>query len=226
METTNGHAPSGAAKPAKKIAVQLEVFRVALGQTCHVRMLSPNYGGLFTHWHKGQSRYCFGKTCNPAVHREDMVWKGYTAAQLWIPPEPGRKGCWKPVVLEITESLELDLRGQYQRGQIWELYRVKMERKDHPPTQGLLLEEHAPESFAPDFEIRHVLMNLYHTQTIDLGHKNPMPPRSFAETEEAPPPEKLQTEEEGKKIATPEEIAKMRAEFNERKKKYRDSRST
>lgn len=216
--------PSTGSAPRKREPVfQIEVFRVKLGCTHHIRTLSPIYGGLFTHWYKGQSRYCCDKECNPIMHREEQVWKGYFAAQVWVPPEPGRKGVWKPVVFEITEALELDLREEFRRGQIWEVFRIPTDAKDNPPTAGQLLEEHDPDSFAPEFDIRNVLMNMYHTQKIDLTKKNPMPPRMFAAAEEAPPPIKLKQEvkEAERQPMTPEE---RQAAWEEAKRLHEESK--
>ena len=41
--------------------------------------------------------------------------KGYAHAEIYSRAIKA----WNPVVLEITEHLELDLRGQYARGQVW-----------------------------------------------------------------------------------------------------------
>ena len=110
----------------------LRVFRVSAGETAILRMVSAGYSGLFTHWVRGRSIYCPGDSCSTATHRAGRIWKGYLFAEQWINPSK----LWAPVVLEISEHLELDFRHIYARGQIWELSRKEMFGGNKFPSSG------------------------------------------------------------------------------------------
>lgn len=170
----------------------LRVFRVAPGQTVYARTLSPMYGGLLTHWMRNRSYYCAGENCNPVVHKAPTVWKGYAAVQLW--DESAKK--WQPVVFEISESLELDVRGIWARGQVWEFFRLPQTGRKATPIEGKLMEELDPEDFSDPFDIMPPIKCIYHYHFIDLKVKNPLPARVYVEGVNAPPPSILQAKEE------------------------------
>lgn len=150
----------------------LRVFRLKPGERAKIRTLSEAYDGLFTHFVRGRSKYCDPLNCNPADHRTGRFWKGYASAELWLP----RETLWMPIVLEITEALELDLRGRWERGQCWELTREKQVGKRHPPIVGVLVGK-AEGKLPPAFGVLDVLTHLYHADGLQLGELNPMPPR-------------------------------------------------
>ena len=173
--------PGGADRPA---STPLRVFRIDPGERWSVLMLDRTYGGLFVHWCRGRNLYCDPRGCDGPLHRMQRVWKGYAAAHLWVP----RDTFWLPVVLEITESLELDFRGVYGRGQVWELSRDQLSARRKPPVKGKLVEKR-PAGQVPDaFDVRSVLMHLYHVDAIDLTSKNPLPPRQLVEPVGGAPP--------------------------------------
>lgn len=161
----------------------LRVFRLKPGERCTVRTLSESYGGLFTHFVRGRSVYCDPTNCNPANHRTGRFWKGYAAAEVWMKPE----GLYVPVVLELTEALELDVRGRWKRGQLWELSREKQVGRRHPPIVGVLLGD-APGPLPPAFDCFDVLTHLYHADGIQLEEENPMPPRVMVKASVGAPP--------------------------------------
>jgi hypothetical protein len=186
----NGHShkPAGETSPAK--AVQIEVMRVESGASEIFRMLSPKYGGLFTHY-KGKSRYCPGEDlCQ--LHRMDRVWKGYCAAEWWLRKERA----WRPCVLEITESLELDMRDVFARGQVWEIWKEQKTTKKAPAVMGKMQELCDVKRLRPDFDYRPVLKALYHVDVIDLTKRNPMAPRLLMEDSHEEPPAFLQPPQE------------------------------
>ena len=174
--TTNGHV-NGHQETAPPIkapqAVAIRVFRIEKGTSQRVRMLSPSYGGVFTHYHRGRSQYCTGRDCPSPVHKVDRVWKGYVSAQVWN--DASRN--WFPVCLEITESLELTFRGVYARGQVWELWREQGPRGKELPVSGKLEEERDEHTTPKPFDIVPCLRALFHIDSIDLSSLNPLPPR-------------------------------------------------
>jgi hypothetical protein len=178
----NGHSqqPAQEQRPAKP--VQIEVVRVQAGASALFRILSPSYGGLFTHF-KGRSKYCPGEDfC--LLHKMDRIWKGYCAAEWWLEKEK----VWRPCVLEITESLELDMRGKFGRGQVWEVYREQRTSKKAPQVMGKLHETVDVSRLRPPFDVVPVLRALYHSDVIDLSKKNPCAPRLLAEDVSDDPP--------------------------------------
>jgi hypothetical protein len=162
----------------------LRVFRVKEGCTWTVLCLSERIGGCFVHWLRGRSFYCDPRGCPPAKHNSDRQWKGYAAAHLWDAPA----ALWLPIVLEVTESLELDLRGLYARGQLWEVSRPEQSDRRKTPVAGRLIGTRTPRETPAAFDVKDVLRHLYHTDVIDLTAKNPLPSRVIVEPFKAPPP--------------------------------------
>ncbi len=163
----------------------LDVFRVKSGVTCFVRTLSPDYGGLYTHYERGRSHYCPGDRCGCVRVRLPRIWKGYASVEVY----DGRAKLWAPAVLEITEGLELDLRGQYARGQVWELTRDEQTDKKATPVRGRLLEVLKAEQVPAAFPFKPVLIRVYHApEGLETCHANPMPPRVMVSHSEGPPP--------------------------------------
>jgi hypothetical protein len=160
--------PQGAAGPQP-----VRVLRVEVGQIHKLRMLSPEIGGCMTHYVGKRSRYCSGDDCFPAYHRTEQIYKGYVAAELF------REGNddWLPVVLEVTEHAELDMRQLYRRGQVWQLSRAADRKGKQGPVRALLIDTGDPEEVPEAFNIEIVLQHLYHVLAVDLRARNPMPPR-------------------------------------------------
>jgi len=162
----------------------LRVFRIDPGTTHHLRTLSLMYGGLFTHYVKGSSRYCAGDECRPEYHRCDRIWKGYASVEVYGQKEKK----WFPVVLEMTEGLEQDFRGVYTRGQVWEVWREPQPTRKATPVKGKLLEERDEKTFPEAFDYLPVLKHLYHCERIDIGAVNPLPPRVIVSPSDGAPP--------------------------------------
>lgn len=174
--------------PAGPSAVRVQ--RVEQGTSILCRMLSDSIGGVFTHHVRDRSHYCAGDECDRSMHRSSAVWKGYVAAEVF------RKACgdWLPVVLEITESLELDMRGVYARGQVWEVSREKETSKKKKPLVGRLVRVDQADKLRAAFDVRLVLYHLFHVTQIDLSARNPLPPRLVLEpTPDENPPKKKET---------------------------------
>lgn len=192
----------------------LRVFRVEEGTSVHARILSEKYSGLFTHYCKGRSHYCKGAQCEPLLHKMDRVWKGYASVELW---NAGMKK-WTPVVLEISEALELDLRGLWARGQVWEFYRDRPAKKKPAPTMGKLLEEREPATMPPPFDFKAVLLHLYHVEQVNLGCMNPMPPRVVVVDSDGDGPAILGDQQTGKPIIDPAIEAEWQKKFQHGRK--------
>jgi hypothetical protein len=153
----------------------LRTLSVASGATYHVMFLADTYGGCFTHYKK-KSHYCKGNECPAWLHNcGDTTWKGYAPVVVWN----AAKNVWMPWVLEMTESLEVDLRGIVRRGQVWEIWRNPLGKKSTPVECKLLEDDRDAKRIPPVFDIVPVLRGLYHLTQIDLSQKNPMPPRTL-----------------------------------------------
>jgi hypothetical protein len=166
----------------------IQVFRIAEGQTVHLRTLSDSYGGCFTHYYHKRSQYCPGENCPSPVHKIDRIWKGYAAVEIYV---ASRKK-WMPWVLEISEHLELDFRDRYARGQVWEIFRDLPQDGKKQPVTGKLQETRDPATFPAAFDVRPVLLHLYHVFSVDLNIKNPMPPRLIVRESDGEAPKALQ----------------------------------
>lgn len=151
----------------------VRVLRVEAGQTADLWSLSPDLGGLFTHFASKRSHYCPGATCGCPLSRVQRVWKGYIAALHYVVADDS----YHAVVLEVSEHAELDMRGRYQRGQMWRLQRPAERRGRHGPVVALLSPQPAPVALPQPFCVEKVLRHLYHCDEIDLRHKNPLPDR-------------------------------------------------
>lgn len=204
---TQGPRPDSALEQSGLHVVN--VFRLDPGHNATIRTLSNGYGGLFTHYNK-RSWYCQGDgLCLPNLHRLQRVWKGYAAVEVYYQP----LDVWCPKVLEITEHCELDFRGQWQRGQVWELQRDMPTDKRKPPVRAIFLEDREGRGFPPAFDVRPVLIRFYHQDALDLTKENPLPPRTILPVSMGDGPAHLKSK------AQPAETPEARAEQG---KKFRD----
>jgi hypothetical protein len=184
--TTNPQLNGKHLKPDAQMNI-LRVFRVEPGTVWWIRTLSDHYGGIITHWHRGRSHYCVGKECNPIMHRGDKIWKGYAPVEIFL--EDRKK--WFPFVLEISEHLELDFRGIYRRGQIWELFRSADDGKKKLGCEAILHETCDLKTLPPAFDFTAPVKSLYHTFELDLTVRNPLPPRIIVQESDGEAPSKL-----------------------------------
>lgn len=190
--------------------VEIRVLRVEKASKIVVRTLSNRYGGCFTHYTKDGSKYCPGRDdCN--YHRLDRVWKGYACVEKY----EQTSNLWLPFVLEITEALEQDLRGRWQRGQVWQLERdAPATAKKKPPVRGKLIEECNPDTFPPAFNLQPVLLWLYRVHEVRLDHENPMPARVRLAPSPGPAPRSRQSAPAD--VATPEQNEVFRKQLQDR----------
>jgi len=165
----------------------LRTLRIGGGQALFVRTLSAlgaegRILGVMTHW-ASRSVYCPGNECPVHLHRQDAVWKGYVACDVW----DERLGLYVPHCLEVTESLELDMRSSYQRGQIWELTRAPDVKKKHFPVVGKLVEELDPRLVPGAFDMLNALRWLYHAP-VNPCIPSPLPDRTMIQAAAGKPP--------------------------------------
>lgn len=185
--------PAKGRGPARTDHFQLRVLRFEKGQTIALRLLSvptlhvqgePRIGGCLTYF-KSHTHY-FDRA-NPAqgIKRQDLVWKGYVAAEAY----EQRQNLWLPCVLEITEHMELDLRGEPLRGQVWSVTRPHPTKKaKHPPMIATWLEDRDPDSFPVPFDMQPTLRILYHTDQVLLDVPNGLPARPMVLPSQGEPP--------------------------------------
>jgi hypothetical protein len=186
----------------------LSVLRVGHGQKHTVWCFSRAVNGLRTHYHKGRSHLCLNQICPPAVHTVPITWKGYIAAAVWTLPE----GLWRPIVLEVTEALELDFRGLYARGQVWDVFCPHKTGKANPAVRGRLAtvgEGPVPEAFS----CLEVLRHLYHVEHVELNVANALPPRQLMEPIRGPSPRAAAKSAAEDAPMSPEEWASIRAKM-------------
>lgn len=192
---------------AKMSGKPLENFRLMPGQSAFIRILSDKYTGLFTHYHHKRSVYCPGAQCTCPLGKVDRTWKGYCAVEVGKAGSP----IWMPYCLEITESLELDFRHVFARGQVWEIFRTAKIDGKQPAYQGRLHDTLPAAKLRQPFNIMPVIMALYHRQDIDLAYASPIPDRVFVE---------LSEDEAPKVFSTPEQAEKKRLDEMERQRQH------
>jgi len=197
--------------------IAIEVFSIKDGTSCFLRTLSPSYGGIMTHYFKGKgSRYCAGPECMYLCGKLEKTWKGYCAVEVWLPH--AKK--YRPFVLELTERLEQDMRGLYERGQVWECYKQSPIGEKKQPVQGKLQPAQVVKHLPPEFDWQSVVKNLYHVPKMDFSIRNPLAPRVILTDSQDEQPLGLQTEEY--KPVTPEEWE----EIKQRSKAFNAAKTT
>jgi len=204
------HEKSGPAGPRP---VQLRLARLKNGESATFRIIEPTITGLYVHWigseTKGRSQYCHGPTdCRYAHDRLDKLWKGYASADMW--DEQNR--LWVPVVLELTEACELDMRAVYRPGQQWKLTRTPATRSKREAILARLTKD-APAGFVPrPYDILPAIRTTFHCCDAILGIKNPSPDRIAVMPYDGPPP----GQEDSARPATKEEVSELVAHMREK----------
>jgi hypothetical protein len=153
------------------------VWRVQANEEHYVRTLSETVRGLLTHWDKKRSWYCRGEDCAHPRHRQGSVWKGYAAVEVW----DGCNKVWSPVVWELTEAAEVDVRGVFARGQVWKLTREAESDSKKKPVRAKLHDQLEVSTLRPEPEVLPVLRALYHVADLVANVRNPMPDRVMVE---------------------------------------------
>lgn len=190
-------------KPAAKAApkedkrpgfTRLQVTRIAPGDSQIILTLGDGpILGMMTHFRR-HSIYCPGKDeCPTAIHRLEPTWKGYVACLVKV----GLGNTWRPCCLEVTESLEREMRHVLKRGQVWNVWQMPKRDKGKPAgVEGKLLETVDASTLPQPFDIRPVLVNLYHVPDLKCDRKNPLPDLIYVEDVAGPIPEALRAKED------------------------------
>jgi len=131
--------------------------------------------GFMTVWEKTAGRSYYVDPSLPFRAKGELVWKGYLPALIWRP----KTADYLPIVWEITESLELDLRGVVQRGQHWEVTRGVRVGKKRPPVIGRLLGMTKCALIAPAFDVMDCVRWTYHDQRCALALPCPAAARTM-----------------------------------------------
>lgn len=176
-------------RPVAPSSFALRVLRIAEEQSVKVLTLSDCYGGISTHYQggkkgTGRSIYCKPGECPTTIHNIPPTWKGYFAGLVW----DAAVSKWAPWCVELTEWAELDMRGRYQRGQVWMMERKPRPDRQQQPLTCRLVEERDPHDVPPAFDYRPVLLHVYHITKICCDVPNPMPPRVMVEFHELAAP--------------------------------------
>jgi hypothetical protein len=183
--------------PVPAPSYALRVFRIAAGTAWTVRTNSKGYSGLVTHYGPNGSVWCPGTGCLSTLHRKGPIWKGYCTVDLYDPANRW----WAPVVLEITETCELDMRGRYERGQLWELSREADTPKRKSPVRAKLIGQADETEMGPPIDCVPVLRSLYHAYELTLGTPNPMPARVMVSPIAGTAPPTVEPVPEGESVA-------------------------
>lgn len=184
----------------------LRIIRIEKGAEIFVRILSNEMCGLFTHYLTNGSVYCPGDRCECANRAKRRIWKGYLLVEAY----DQAINLWAPGVLEVTEYLEQDLRGQWDRGQVWRIWRETTKPKGGNPLRGQFEQELDANLIPKPFCFKAVLQHLYHTTAIATHHKNPLPGRIVTTFSEGEAPAGLAHQEPPAQASTREEILNFR----------------
>jgi len=159
--------------------VRLAIHRMAEESSFRFLFLvSHPIPGFGTHWRggkDGKGYYCPGADCPDCAAEKPRVWKGYVPVLRYC----RHAKTWTPCVLEVTESLELDLRDTVQRGQIWEVSRGKKIRKGRPPCIGRLADSVPLDKIPPAFPVLDCVRWTYHDYAIQIGEHSKIPMRAL-----------------------------------------------
>lgn len=180
----NGHS---AEEPpiAPPTTHKIELYRVRNADAIFIQTLTSDYLGCFTHYRKQSgSEYC-GANCKHPDHGIKRLWKGYVPVLINVP----NTDRWVPFAFEITEHLELDLRGVWGLNQTWEIYRDMTTKTKNGPMYGRLHKDPPWPKLPLPFNILPCLQAVYHVDVVKLDQKSPLPARVYVEPFQAPAPE-------------------------------------
>lgn len=118
------------------------------------------------------------------MHSGPRYWRGYVAALVW--DRAAKK--WLPTVLEVSESLELDMRGIYSPGQVWEISRGQKQKDKKPPYVGRLVDQSLSLAIFAPFDVRPIVEGLYHCRGMQLDQPSDREGRTYLPAIEAPAP--------------------------------------
>jgi hypothetical protein len=166
--------------------VVVEILRCGEGEQFFVRALSDNYGGLYTHYVNGFTKYCPGERCSCKHSKLDRLWKGYAPVETWN----AEIELWIRAVWEITDHCEHCINGKWERGRVWNVMRRQgdIEVKKYPvqAVGGELLDQRRLQQ---PFDWQAVLRRQWRVfEALETHHGNPLPRQLMAEYVEGDAP--------------------------------------
>jgi len=162
----------------------VRLLRLKANQRYKVRILSEvtgRIGGEMTVYTPAGSRFV-PSFVSQEESKERFTWKGFLCVLYLVPEE-----ClWRHAVLEVTEHLELAMRGDVRRGQTWLLSRgpdrSKGKRQHPAPVCGVLQATEPAEHWPQPFEMRDVIAGVYGCrkgEVLELATFCPLPDKLF-----------------------------------------------
>jgi hypothetical protein len=175
------------------------------------------YQGLDTHRKSGETIPCPGREeCKECRNRAGIIWKGYAPVHVW----DSVSRLWHPFVLELTESLEEELRPRDLVGEVWRLARIGPGHKNDPVT-GEFIERREGNKVPAAFDIVPVLLRMYHVSSIRLGRPNSLPPKVCLEAVAGDAPKLPEGEED---TSTPQATEEVRRTMRDMQKEWDEKR--
>jgi hypothetical protein len=209
--------PTSSGGPARSrgSSSPVRVLSVPVGIPVTVLFLS-GYRGMDSHRVGKGTEPCPGPSeCGHCKRRQGIIWKGYAPVLAWDQV----RELWHPFVIELTESIEEELRGRQLRGEVWSLWR-EGKGKNNDPVTGLFLERKQGSVVIEPFDIVSVLLRMYHVSSIRLDRPNTMPGKLVlpAIAGDAPklPEDVAKMIEPQKEEEQKQRFASMRREYDER----------
>lgn len=192
---------TGGVPPTRTESVRAEVLRPDDGASISVRILAsgPILGAYFHYDRRRGGLPCLGTDCACRGRRTGAQWKGYVAAEEWIP----HMSAWRAGALEITENAAVDLGGWVERGQIWVFSREAKRPGKAGKVTVALAEVVGKENLRPPFEVAPILWHLYRVHVV-LEERCPIPPKPIMEVVPGDPPAGVK--DIAPRVASPEEI--------------------
>jgi len=139
--STRGNPPSNDRSPV----LPLRLLRFKHGEWADVwithHLTDGRVMGCFTRYLGNGSVFVPSHASGEVKEGKPVIWKGYLSAVQYH--RDIKK--WVPVVLEVTERLEQDLRGRVARGQLWKISRGPKDGNKRIPLRGVMGQQQRPE---------------------------------------------------------------------------------
>lgn len=170
---------------------RIELLSVELNEECYVRFLTA-LRQLGTHYFKAagdkkaRSHPCYGANCQKPDHSHPYISKWYAAVLCWDAEHKD----WREWVLEVTEGLELNLRGEHLPGSEWFITRSG-ESGARSPVSGTKLGDVDADSLGKPCDVEQFLKHFYRKDHLPAPSRPPIPDRPVSVTRPGMPPLRL-----------------------------------
>ena len=183
--STRGNPPSNDRSPV----LPLRLLRFKHGEWADVwithHLTDGRVMGCFTRYLGNGSVFVPSHASGEVKEGKPVIWKGYLSAVQYH--RDIKK--WVPVVLEVTERLEQDLRGRVARGQLWKISRGPKDGNKRIPLRGVMGQQQRPEMTPVAIDVYPKLRNdIFRNQEVTLDQENPLPDLVVVVPLELPPP--------------------------------------